>query len=283
MNVARPLDRFQLVRTHHTEDAREAFARVYSNQMTLKPLRAGSGIDVTVNNCPLPQIGLNYTGYGTAVDTHFSGSRFVTLSFPLRGQAEIAINAKGALLDGWRGLTTSAGMEFVVELSADFEHIVLRLDPEILESKLAALIGNVIYGPLRFDRLLDFSDIGARLLRESVFFLVDQMSAGRSMPRLVLSEFEQTIMMMFLHANRHNYSHLLEGSAEDAAPAEVRRAEEYIEANRHQPITLEDLADVTGVSVLSLVRSFRKYRGYSPMQFAARVRSGKPNPRGNEP
>ena len=71
MNVARPLDRFQLVRTHHTKDAREAFARVYSNQMTLKPLRAGSGIDVTVNNCPLPQIGLNYTGYGTAVTPIF--------------------------------------------------------------------------------------------------------------------------------------------------------------------------------------------------------------------
>ena len=61
MNGARPLERFPLVRARDVEGAREAFAQVYSNTMTLQPLGRGGTIDVAVNNCQLSQIGLNYT------------------------------------------------------------------------------------------------------------------------------------------------------------------------------------------------------------------------------
>jgi AraC-like DNA-binding protein len=77
---------------------------------------------------------------------------------------------------------------------------------------------------------------------------------------------------MFLHANRHNYRHLLEQEPPGAAPSQVRRAEEYIAANWNRPIGLETLAAVTGVSASSLSRSFRKSRGYTPLQFAKQVR-----------
>ena len=82
---------------------------------------------------------------------------------------------------------------------------------------------------------------------------------------------------MFLHANRHNHSHLLERSAPDASARLVRRVEEYIEANWQRPITLEGLVALTGVSALSLFQSFKKYRGYSPMKFGAEIRDRKRN------
>lgn len=78
---------------------------------------------------------------------------------------------------------------------------------------------------------------------------------------------------MFLCAHRHNYSHLLEENTADAAPWQVRKAEEYIDANWQQPITLKDLAEVTGVSALSLFRTYKRARGYSPLEYAMRVRS----------
>ena len=51
---------------------------------------------------------------------------------------------------------------------------------------------------------------------------------------------------------------------------QVRKAETYIEANWDQPSTIEALARVTEPSARALFHSFRKARGYSPMDFAKR-------------
>jgi AraC-binding-like domain len=273
MIVARPLDRFPLIRAHHTEDAREALSKIYSNDMRFEPLERGGVIDITVNNCQLTQTGLNYTGYGAGVRAHFPGSKFVTLSFPTRGNGSTVIAGTERLLGPRRGLVMPADAGFAATLNADFEHVVLRLDPTALQAKLAALLGAPVDGPMQFEPLLEFSRVNARLLRGHFFFLVDMVgSATVPVPRLLQTEFEQALMVMFLYACRHRYSRLLDEDALEATPADVRRAEGYIEANWQRAITLEDLAAVTGVSALSLFRSFKAYRGYSPTQFAEHVR-----------
>jgi len=58
----------------------------------------------------------------------------------------------------------------------------------------------------------------------------------------------------------------------DAAPWQVRRAEEYIVAHWDQPITVEALATVTGTSARSIFHVFKRSRGYSPMAFVKTVR-----------
>ena len=79
-------------------------------------------------------------------------------------------------------------------------------------------------------------------------------------------------MVAFLRATPNSLSHLLEDGGYEAAPHEIHRAEQYIEANWDKPITIEDLAAVTNVSARALFKSFRKFRGYSPMGFAKSVR-----------
>ena len=91
MNAPRPLDRFPLIRADHTEGARQALSEVYSNSLKMEPLDRGDVVDITVNSCQLSQTGLNYTGYGAGVHVCFSGSKFVTLSFPIRGDASTVI------------------------------------------------------------------------------------------------------------------------------------------------------------------------------------------------
>ena len=82
-------------------------------------------------------------------------------------------------------------------------------------------------------------------------------------------------MTLMLCGHRHNYSYLLDEEVPDAAPRQVRLAEEYIEANAERGVTLEELAEVTGVSAFGLFGAFRKFRGYSPLEFVAQVRSGR--------
>jgi hypothetical protein len=148
----------------------------------------------------------------------------------------------------------------------------LRIHPAAAAKLLSAIVGTSI-GALRFEPTSNFERPETRILRDHFLFLVNELSSATTpMPSLVLDEFEQALMVMFLRANRHNYSHLLEIEPPDAAPIQVRRAEEYIEAYWDQPISLESLAAITGVSARSLIRSFRQRRGYSPMQFVKQVR-----------
>jgi len=274
MQAARPLDCFPLVRARRVESAREAFSRVYANNMTIDPLNHGGTIDVVINSCQLSQIGLHYSGYGGGVRMHFSASKFITLSFPLSGHGKLSLNGSDTLIDPRCGLLTPEEMSFTTEISANYQHVVLKVDPKALESKLAALTGTPVHGPLAFEPRFSFAKPGAKLLRDHVFALIDVISAPAArLPDLVRAEFEQSIMVMFLRASRHCCSHLLDADPPEVAPAEVRRAEEYIEANWRQPITLEVLAAVGGVSAFSLFRAFKKYRGYSPMQFAEQIRS----------
>jgi transcriptional regulator GlxA family with amidase domain len=141
-----------------------------------------------------------------------------------------------------------------------------------LKTKLAALIGESVRFPLKMSPSQNFAQRSAQTLREHFMFFVNHMSAFPSLPELVMAEFEQTLMVMFLHANRHNYSDLLELQPTDVAAWQVRRAEGYIEANWDKPISLEALAATMEVSLRSLFRNFRKVSGHSPSDFLKQVR-----------
>ena len=84
---------------------------------------------------------------------------------------------------------------------------------------------------------------------------------------MLLAEFEQTLIVAFFARNQSNYSDRLNGAAPKAAPWQVRRVEEYIEANWDQLITIETLSLITDTSARSLFASFKKSRGYPPMAF----------------
>jgi transcriptional regulator GlxA family with amidase domain len=91
-------------------------------------------------------------------------------------------------------------------------------------------------------------------------------------PSLVLAELEQVMLVAFLSGTDHNYSHLLNGSPCNSSPWQVHRLEEYMEANWDQPVSIEALAVVADTSARSIFRSFKKFRGYSPMNFLKQVR-----------
>ncbi len=89
---------------------------------------------------------------------------------------------------------------------------------------------------------------------------------------MVLRELEQAILVSFLYANRHTFSHLMDREPRNGVPSHVRRAEEYIEAHWNQAITIESLVEETGVGARAIFRAFQQCRGYSPMAFARMVR-----------
>lgn len=272
MNAAQPLDAFPLVRTRNIEDLEAALARIFA-----KPVLEIVGRDRTLravqNHCQLRHIGVSYGSYGIDVRFRFPEPQIVSQIFPIRGKAEVLVDGTSVAINPDCGVAISANTTtFNMTSAADYERLILIVSAEALTTKLAAIVGHSIEAPLKIHPVQDFARPSARILRDNFMFLVGQLNAGRSLPSLVLDEFEQTIMTMFLHANRHNYSHLLEQEPRDAAPAQVRLAEDYIEANWNKPMSLEAIAAATEVSIRSLFRGFRHSRGYSPSEFLRQVR-----------
>ena len=272
MNIAGLLDNFPLVRTADCDEVRAALAQVYA-EPTLRLARSTERLDARLNNCPLHVTGLAYGAYGGAVTLDFPAVDCFVQFLPLRGRGEIVSRSQpAAMVAGQTCVAISPDAGYQASYSEDYETLVLKIDPQALTRKLAAITGVNVNEPLqmelqpnRSERMLALCSYLSALAKT----LSDSVSP---LPNWWLSQTEQLLIVMFLCAHRHNYSHLFEQEAPDCAPWQVRRAEDYIEANWQEGITLEALAEVTGVSGFSLFRSFRRARGYSPFQYVSQVR-----------
>jgi hypothetical protein len=274
---AKPLDNFPVIRSRNVEEVRDAVARVYAKPDLIPDLTAARGvrrIEATFNNCRLQNVELAYATFGAPLGFAFPASGFFSQLFPIRGTADAILEGRSTTLSIGTGMVIAPDTPHRINYSADYEHLVLRINARVLTDKLAAMTGAVIGEPLRIDPGQDVGGPAARMLHEYIPLLAHALSAATPpFSDLWIAQAEQLLMTLFLYAHRHNYSHLLEQEEADAAPREVRHAEEYIEANAERAIPLEELAEVTGTSSLRLYGAFKKYRGYSPLAFQMRVRS----------
>jgi AraC-like DNA-binding protein len=269
---ARPLDRFPLIWAQNADEMCAALARVYARPK-LGPQARTKNVDATLNLYQMQHVSLGYTTYGIDMSLSYPETDVLLHTFPVRGKGEVTVDNIAKPLDSHCGVTISPGTRFSVNLGTDYEHFVILMKTEALSDKLAALAGMPVKRPLQFEPVRNDRHPAAKALRDHFLFVADKVDRSVApLPRLLLEEFEQTLMVMTLHGNRHNYQHVLQRTPCEVGTWQIRRAEEYIEANWACPITIEDLARITGASALSLFRSFKAKRGYSPLQFAGRLR-----------
>ena len=271
----KPLDNFPLMRSSNLEEVSETLARICA-----KPVFISTGgidvFDATMNYCPINNASLYYRAYGVGMRLTFPETDFFLQLIPLGGNGELVIgNTATPLMVGTTEIVSPNTVP-QLQCSADYEHLVLKVDAQTLTRKLAAMTGAIIGKPLVMEARQDHACPRVSILPRYIRALADTLSGvdpNEPLPAWWRAQTEQLLMTMLLCCNRHNYSHLLDENAPESAPADVRRAEDYVAANWQRPITLEDLAAASGVSALSLFRSFKRHRGYSPMQFVERLRS----------
>ena len=272
-SFSRPLDNYPLMRTRSIEKVRDSYAQIYARP-AITPGNGVKAFSAAVNHLKLQDVGLLYATYGAPVRLEFPESNFFMQLFPIRGNGEIICRKTSVLTTSENSTTIPTDACWQANYDFDYEHLLLKIDARALTKKLASLTGATINKPLRLDLQQSSKGTAAVLLRDYFLYLVDKLSAASpAMPAWALAQHEQLMMTLFLCCHQHNYSHLFGLEAPDAALSQVRRAEEYIEANWQQSITIEDLTEITGVSAFSLFRSFKRHRGYSPLTFASQVRS----------
>lgn len=268
----RPLDEFPFIRTRDVDVLRAGYAQLFADFRFDIRSRYGP-INGRVNYRPLQTIGLQYGTYGAAIQASFGNVNFFVQGVPLSGHGEQVTNHIANSVDRTRAGVLSPGDEIELKFDAGFEHLALMIDPGAITTKLGALIGAPVKDPLRFHGETDFSQPTGSSLRRLVRLLAEELDSPElQLSPVVLAEWEQLLMICLLHGSHHNYSHLLDGGPRPVTPWQVRRAEDFIEANWDQPLTVESLALATGASVRSIFHSFKESRGYSPMTFLKQVR-----------
>ena len=266
----KPLDAFPAIHSSDAEEVEHALVGIYGARRLALPGR-DAALDVRANHWQSKAISLSYCSYGGNADVEFPEAGFFRQLFPLQGGFAIAIDGKPREVSPTDMPVIRAGASLLNKFHADYEQLVLRVDSSVLTRKLAALLGTVPPRPIEFEPgpSNDRSSALYRLVRH----LTNEMDRyGALLGPLVLSELEQSVVTTFLCSNPNNYTDRLTGPQKSVASWQVKRAEEYIEAHWHEPLSVRTLAQVTSTSARSLFFHFKQSRGKSPMEFVKEVR-----------
>jgi AraC-like DNA-binding protein len=269
--LANPLQRFPVFSTSDPEEFRHALLTRYG--AIRAEIKSSEGLTSRGSLVQLQSIGLIY-GHGSATAScDFPESERVRLFSALTGKGHTTVGKNAIPLDANQCSIISPGQEVRLASAGGHEWFNLRFEPGVFESKLAYLLGARPGGRLEFAPAVNMNAPRFQPFWRLIRFFAEQIdTVAEPLSPLVLRELEQTVLVSFLSANQHNFSHLLERDPADMLPAHVRKAEEFIEAHWDQAITIEKLVEATGGGARALFRAFQQTRGYSPMAFAKMVR-----------
>jgi AraC-like DNA-binding protein len=225
-----------------------------------------------VNHLQIRDLGLSYCEYACGVSLGFGEASFVRQIFNISGTGRYqAGGPPGEISPGSWSSILPADAPLKLEVEPGYRQLVLRIGFDALSRNLGAMLGQEIGKKLEF--ATDVYAPAMSSLRRRVFmFAADFNERGAFFSDLAAAEIERMVIMNFLMCHRHNYTHLLLRQPLPAPSSAVRAVEEFIEANWDKPIDIGAMAAVAKVSARSLFRQFKKHRGYSPADFAKRVR-----------
>ena len=252
-----PLNSFSHIRTKNANVLEQWVGRHYPGAK-IDLMHGSVGLNVVANRCQLGSIGLTYGRHQARLRIRIPELQVYALLFPFKGSAGALAGRASVEIAGQRAFVGSVSEPVSLDYSPDFEQLVLSVSAETLNKKFEALNGEPPASRLAFEHACDFRRPESENLRRVFMFMVEQAdSRASAFHPLALAEFEQAMIVSFLSALYHNHSHLLHRHGRSSAPWQVRRAEEYIESNWDQPLTVEALALVTGISTRSLFFRFK--------------------------
>jgi AraC-like DNA-binding protein len=265
-----PLHKFAVCESSRADEW-SAAVLPYFGQSLVEP-RGSKEFRAQLNFCRLQKMALCYGSFEGAFSVEVPDSHSFAQGLPIRGAAE-HVNNGLVIPDSPRKGAVGAPGALSLSYGPGFELFAVFMRPDALSDTLSGLIGAPLSGKLEMDK----SNYDWRpepcMIRSLVGPMIAELDREDSeVSPLVLAELEQAILIAFLCGTGHNYSRLLDGRPKSAAPWQVRRVEEYIEANWEQPVSVEGLAVVANASARSIFQSFRECRGYSPMNFLKQVR-----------
>ncbi len=248
-----PLHKYPVCDSAKVDDWSAATLPVFGPSM-VEPKRGSKAFRAQLNLCRLQKIALCYGSFEGAFSVGIPDSCSFAQGLPIRGIGQHFNNGM-VIPDSPRKGALGVPGPLALSYEADFEVFAVFMKPGALSDTLSGLIGAPLGKNLELDKSNYDGRPEPRMIRALVGLMVAELDREEpDLSPLVLSELEQAILVAFLCGTGHNYSRLLDGRPRSAAPSQVRRVEEYIEAHWNQPISIEGLAVVGNVSAETVQR-----------------------------
>ncbi|MGD9710932.1 MAG: AraC family transcriptional regulator [Thermomicrobiales bacterium] len=154
-----------------------------------------------------------------------------------------------------------------------YKHFTVKISKSGLESVLTQELG-FRPGELHFSSQPVPLKGAAAAMAQLVRTICDNLDMGSSAfsHSRAAGAVEQTLQRLLLAAVPHNHTDLFNAPASTPAPYYVRRVESFIHEHACDPITLEQMIEVSGVSARSLHAGFRRFRDTTPMNYLKNCR-----------
>ena len=265
------LSQFPIVDTHDPEVMREIMLTQYgATRFEASKSNAFLGRSAAAR---LGSVSLAVCAYRAPAVAEFPEADFVRLQLAFSGVARTTVGDQAIDVDGHQACVTPARCPIKIEFGADYQQILIRIEQGAMERKLTALLGAKPRDRLAFNPAVDTNQQHLHGLRNLVRFVAGELATSpNQLPHFLLQEFEETLAIAFLKAVPNSFSGMLQRPPGEGAHAHVRRVEEYIDAHWQFPISVERLADVTGIGARTIFATFKRIRGYTPLSYLKMVR-----------
>jgi AraC-like DNA-binding protein len=285
--MTQPLASFPITSTRDTDEAESILSRELV-ALRFDKVRDPSRFGLEMNGVHLGRtmIGHNRFDTETVVDAG-EVDRAIVLTMGGTGAPTVCHIDAEPVACARKGAILSPSKRVVNHRPAGGGVFVIRAAFDAIEERLREVMDRRLRKPIVFDRSVDLlQGMGAHtcsLMR----FVVDDIQRDKAVVEnpLLRAGFDDALLTALV-ALPNNYSHeLMDGHQPSIVPGLVRRAEEFLEARATEPVTISDVVAECGCSRRALFDAFRRYRGYTPMQFladsrieAARLALGSPSP-----
>ena len=232
--------------------------------------------DVIVRHAPLIDTSINFLSHGAPVEiTPEPFKSFYLLQTPTAGSAMVTRGQRILEVPMGSATISAPDEEIQMEWSADCEKLILRIDRTTLETMYGSITGAAPSAPLRFEDVIPLTSgpmqsVWRMINMISEDLLENQESIFKS--HHAMQHMEQSLLFALLNSGVYLQPNARSQQLSEIAPRQVRIVEEYIRENAAEPITIEQLVEVSGVSARTLFDNFRKFRGQTPMGYVKDVR-----------
>jgi AraC-like DNA-binding protein len=220
--------------------------------------------DCYIDHIPIGQTGVGAIGFG-AMQVHVPQiADYHLFIMCLDGHANAVVERQDYRLDRTRGLLIAPGEQMLASFSQDCEQLFVRISKK-------AIADHSGFRKLEFQRNVDLRNpLIAPWIHHIASIISDkQTSALLQSASHIAMEYERLLLSLLLAGQPHREaverSHAI-------APGSVKRAEQFIQAYAADSLTLTDIARAARVPTRTLLESFRRFRGTSPIRYLRDVR-----------
>lgn len=266
-------DAVPAMRTQQIDEARSYLGDVLARHR-LEPAKSGTQLAFVHRQKNPGALSLHSLTYGSGVEVRLEIPDFYFLQITLEGICQIRSRFWDVTLKPGSIFVMNPNIPYTTSWSDNARQLQVRIPAAMLRRHLQSETDDHTLRDLNFSTvILSKADAGGPLLHLVDYLCEDYLDdQGLWRSPAVLESIESSLLSAILHTFPHNQSLRMQNRLSPAAPAYVRRAEDFIRANLSNTIAIAEVCAIAGVSPRTLQDGFRRFRDSTPALYIRNLR-----------